>query len=104
MTLEEMEKSGAGKFMRADEFENAGITLMDNTPQEIVDVVREMADMIEGRSHPKEQGFWDAFPKSELHGEIHILIGSKFLKGYYAEGQEDTGSDTSARRIAAGSV
>jgi putative glycosyltransferase (TIGR04372 family) len=105
MTLEEIEKSGAGKFMRADEFTNAGIKLEDNTPQEITEVVCEMADMIEGRFYPKPQSeFWEAFPKSKLHGEIRLRIGSKFLKGYDAEREKDTWSDTSTRRIAAGSV
>jgi putative glycosyltransferase (TIGR04372 family) len=104
MSVDEIAKSDAGKFMRADEFENAGITLMYNTPQEIVDVVHEMADMIEGRFHPGSQAFWDAFPKSELHGEIRMRIGSKFLEAYDAEGQEDSSGDTGSRRLQAGAV
>jgi putative glycosyltransferase (TIGR04372 family) len=105
ISVSEIVESGAGKFMKAEEFLQNGIALEDNSPQEILDVVREMADMIEGRFHPaRQEEFWDAFPKSELHGEIRIRIGSKFLEGYHAEQQADTGSDTSTRRIAAGSV
>jgi putative glycosyltransferase (TIGR04372 family) len=108
ISVAEIVKSGAGKFMRADEFENAGITLEDNSPQEIVEVVREMADMIEGRFYPKPQReFWDAFPKSELHGAIRLRIGSSFLeesRGYDAGREKDSGSDTGARRLQAGAV
>ena len=100
MSIEQIRKSGAGRFMRTDQFEEAGIKLLDNTPAEITDVVREMADMVEGKSMPKEQKeFWDAFPRyvelmtgQPLHGEIRMKIGSKFLKGYDdAERQENTG-------------
>ena len=110
MTVEQIVASGAGRFMQAEEFKLAGIRLQDNTPQEIVDVVAEMADMIEGRFTPQSQNeFWDAFPRSNandvpLHGEIHIRVGSKFLRGYDAERKEDTRADTSARRIEASSV
>lgn len=113
MSIEQIRKSGAGRFMRVDQFEEAGIALEDNTPDEIAEVVREMADMVEGRFFPeKQEEFWDAFPRyvelltgQPLHGEIHMRIGSKFLKGYTdAEREEDTGDDTGARRLQAGAV
>ena len=82
MTLAEIYASGAGKFMRADEFEEAGITLVDNTPAEITAVVREM---VEPGSETQEE-FWKAFPRSSdgapLHGDILMRIGREFLKGY----------------------
>jgi putative glycosyltransferase (TIGR04372 family) len=112
MSIDEISKSGAGRFMRVDQFDLADIKLVDNTPQEITEVVREMAEMVEGRFAPNDQKeFWDAFPryfdptdKQPLHGEIRTRIGSKFLEEYYAEQQADSGSNTSTRRIAAGSV
>lgn len=88
MSVAEIAKSEAGKFMRADEFETAEITLVDNTPAEITAVVREMADMMEGRFRPSQQTeFWDAFPRSTvggapLHGEIRMRVGSEFMVGY----------------------
>jgi putative glycosyltransferase (TIGR04372 family) len=102
MTVAEIYACGAGHFMRADQFENEGITLVDNTPEEIKAVALEMVNCIEA---PAEQGtdwsyqkgpqrgriddFWDAFPrgvsefnKRPLHGEIRMRIGAEFLRGY----------------------
>ena len=116
MSIEQIKTSGAGRFMRMDQFEEAGIVLVDNTPAEITEVVREMAEMIEGRFYPDAQKeFWDAFPRyfeltngQPLHGEIRTRIGSKFLQEYKeqfdAERQEDSGSDTGPRRLQAGAV
>ena len=92
MTPAEIYASGAGHFMRADQFEDAGITLVDNTPEEIRDVAMEMADrQVDGYEviDVVPQPFWDAFPRSNsefnkrpLHGEIRMRIGAAFLKGY----------------------
>ena len=86
MTVDEIVASGAGHFMRADEFEEAGITLVDNTPEEIAQVAIEMAD---GIATDDQSAFWQAFPRSvskynnrPLHGEIRMRIGAEFLKGY----------------------
>ena len=108
MTVAEIAESGAGRFMRADEFERAEIKLIDNTPAEITEVVREMADMMVSQTHPGDQkAFWDAFPRHvegsmPLHGEIRLRVGTTFLRGYDAEREEDTGRDTGARRLEAG--
>lgn len=93
MTVEEIHSSGAGRFMRLDAFEDAKITLVDNTPEEILEVVREMADMVEGKFTPEEQfEFWHHFPRifepitgQPLHGDIRTNIGSHFLKQYTEE-------------------
>lgn len=91
MTLQEIYASGAGHFMRAENFEDAKITLVDNMPQEIADVV---AEFCEGPKYSPEDeaaqaAFWRAFPRSvdrykgyPLHGEIRMRIGREFLKGY----------------------
>ena len=86
MTPAEIYKSGAGHFMRAEEFADAGITLVDNTPEEITAAALEMAD---GLSQDDQSAFWDAFPRSNstytkgpLHGKINMRIGAEFLKGY----------------------
>lgn len=90
MTPAEIYASGAGKFMRADEFEEAGITLVDNTPAEIKAVVEEMVVCIEDYAASR-QAFWDTFPRSTspytgtpLHGKIRMRIGREFLKAYNA--------------------
>ncbi len=83
MTLAEIYKSGAGMFLTAEQFEEAGITLVDNTPEEISAVVREMAS---GRSTDDQSAFWKDFPRSAdgapLHGEILMRIGQEFLRSY----------------------
>jgi hypothetical protein len=105
-------ESGAGKFHHAQNFAHAGIKLEDNTPEEITEVVREMADMVEGKFTPADQSeFWAKFPRNideggryPLHGEIHMRIGSKFLRGYDAEREEDSRDNSGARRLQAGAV
>ena len=84
MSFKEIIESGAGQFMRAEEFERAGITLQDNSPEEIRDVVLEMA---QGISTEPQDEFWKAYPRSispynnrPLHGEIRMRIGAKFLE------------------------
>ena len=76
--------------MRTEQFDEAGIKLVDNTPEEITTVVMEMADKIERNHHQgPHKAFWAAFPRSNsaynnrpLHGAINMRIGREFLKGY----------------------
>ena len=99
MTFQEIIDSGAGHFMRAEQFEEADIKLVDNTPEEIKAVALEMAQRIEGvnATNPfwiagqesAQEAFWRTFPRSmsqynnrPLHGEIRMRIGAKFLKQY----------------------
>ena len=95
MTFAEIIASGAGHFMAAEQFEEAGITLVDNTPEEITAVAVEMAESVQPYPFkeyalPDYQAmFWDAFPrgvsefnKRPLHGKINMRIGREFLKGY----------------------
>ena len=88
MSVKEIVESGAGLFDRAQQFEAAGIKLVENTPEEIRDVALQMLE-------PKIPGderqaiWWMEYPRSvnphngvPLHGEINLRIGSKFLEGY----------------------
>ena len=86
MTPTEIWASGAGQFMRAEEYVEAGITLVDNTPEELKTAAEEMAD---GLSTDDQSAFWRDFPRSispytrtPIHGEIRMRIGCEFLKGY----------------------
>lgn len=89
MTFEEIIKSGAGQFMQAKDFEQAGITLIDNSPQELLAATQEMVAQCEGRTSIAKQDFWEKYPRNlspfnaqPLHGEIRMRIGREFLKGY----------------------
>ena len=86
MSFKEIVESGAGQFMRAEQFEKAGITLQDDSPEEIRDVVLEMA---QGMSTEPQDWFWKDFPRSispynqkPLQGEIRVRAGAKFLEQY----------------------
>lgn len=82
----------AGQFMRAEEYEGAGIKLESNSPQELIDVAEEMCDRMDWHGFPPDEAqdtFWREFPRSinpyngkPLHGAIRMRIGAKFLEGY----------------------
>lgn len=95
MTPAEIWASGAGQFMRAEEYAEAGITLVDNTPEEIRNAAEEMAEIASGypfhddANELRQARFWRDFPRSispytqtPLHGEIRMRIGREFLRGY----------------------
>ena len=86
MALKEVYDSKCGQFMSTPDFLDAGISLVDNTPEEIREVVLEMAD---GAKTDDQEKFWKDFPRSNsayndkpLHGEIKMRIGAKFCAQY----------------------
>jgi len=90
MSLQEIWDSKCGQFMSSDQFKEAGISLVDNTQDEIARAAVEMVAIVEGWAELKDQSwFWKQFPRSistynsrPLHGEIRMRIGEKFLEGY----------------------
>lgn len=95
----EIVAAGAGLFSRSDEYEKAGIALMENTDEEIKDVALEMANRLEGKppvgdgleemDEALQRSFWLAYPRSvskhnglPLHGEVTMRIGARFLRTY----------------------
>lgn len=95
MSVEEIAATDAGHFMRAEDFEREGITLVDNTAEEIAAAVVEMADALHRSpevdidTQGRQDAFWARFPRSlskynqkPLHGEIRMRIGAEFLRGY----------------------
>jgi len=86
MTFREIFESGTGKFLRTQKFAKHGIELIENTPEEILDVTTEMDGRLKGawgsteEDEELQERFWDIFPKSELHGEIYSRIGAEFLR------------------------
>ena len=110
MSIAEIIESKIGHAMRVSDFEAAGISLRENTPQEIQAVVQEMVEWVEGRWCPAEQtDFWERYPRSQsaydgqpLHGKMRLRIGASFLaEAESVQKQEDIGGDSGARRLEA---
>lgn len=94
LSCSEIFKSRAGFAMSSKEYEFCGVELIENTPEEICDVVFEMVKRLSGNwkigadDASIQQSFWDIFPKNAvdelignpLHGEIRGLFGSAFLR------------------------
>jgi hypothetical protein len=80
--------------MRASDYESRDIKLIENTPEEIRDVVIEMVERLSGTWQPKEDDealqrrFWEMYPTDAvdpyqggpLHGEIRARFGAAFLR------------------------
>ncbi len=72
-------------------FDQAGVTLENNTSEEIFKVAMEMADKVEGNWIAGDQTwFWKTFPTSivggaPLHGRMKMRIGREFLKEYQTQ-------------------
>lgn len=85
MSVKEIIASGAGIFFKSEQYAAAGISMQENTPEEIKDAALEMLDL------PKDSQawFWDQYPRSlsphnglPLHGQIRLRIGKNFLEQY----------------------
>ncbi|MCX5713869.1 MAG: TIGR04372 family glycosyltransferase [Candidatus Omnitrophica bacterium] len=87
MTFQEMIDTGAGRFARTEEFEKAGIDVVENTPLELTSLVIEMDDKIRGNWKPsKEDGdlqkhFWSIIRPNLSFNNINIRAGAEFLRG-----------------------
>ena len=88
MSLREIFEADLGLATLGPLFQKAGVTLENNTSQEIFDVAMEMADRVEGKVDDTPQpAFWDNFPQLVANGGpvnkvTRIRIGREFLKGY----------------------
>lgn len=86
MTFREILDSGAGRFLRTQQFEEQGIELVENTPQEITALAIEMDERLKGTWETTKEDeelrgrFWGLFPKSDLHGKMVSHIGTEFLR------------------------
>jgi len=94
LSLREIFTHGVGFSLRTSDYESKDIDLIENTPEEIRDVVVEMAERMQGTWRPRpnddalQRRFWeiysadahDAYRDRPLHGEIRCRFGSQFLR------------------------
>jgi putative glycosyltransferase (TIGR04372 family) len=94
LSLAEIFARGAGFLYAASEYQECGIRLVENTPEEIRDLAVEMDERLKGTWRPHEDDealqkrFWEIFPKNEpgtdrgypWHGEIRGRVGAAFLR------------------------
>lgn len=94
LALGEIFTQGVGFSLYASEYASHGVKLIDNTAEEIRDVVIEMAERVNGTWQPHEDDddlqhrFWEIFPADAvdafvgrpLHGRIRSRVGAIFLR------------------------
>ena len=93
LTLQEIFTRRVGFCASSAEYAANEVDLIENSPEEIRDVVIEMADRLKGVFQPMEadealqRKFWEIFPVEAvglngvpLHGEIHSRYGANFLR------------------------
>ncbi len=86
MTFREIFESGAGYFSHSDKYQNIGVDLIENTPEDIAAVILEMEGRLKGTWQTTEEDeklqrrFWEIFQGNDLHGEIRSHIGADFLR------------------------
>ena len=86
MTFREILESGAGLFFAVAKFQEMGIDLHDNTPEEIAAVALEMEARTSGtwettqEDEDLQRRFWSLFKPSDWNREFRSRIGSQFLR------------------------
>ena len=86
MTFREIAESRAGRFSLTEQYEAKGLEPVQNTPEEIAALAREMDDRIRGVWQTTEEDedlqrrFWALFPASELNQVFLCRIGAEFLR------------------------
>lgn len=93
LSLCEIFSYGVGYCSASIQYESKGVTLIENTPEEIRDVALEMEERIEGiwKSQPGDETlqsrFWEVFPTNAVdsqgrryHGEIRSRFGAMYLR------------------------
>ena len=90
LSLDEIFDNNVAYALTTDEFKNNGVYLVDNSPEEIRDLVIEMDDRINGNSLDEHkasksksiENYLNNLNKDQknLHGNINSLFGSKFLE------------------------
>lgn len=86
LKLREILDLGIGRLFKSEEFDELGVELVENTPEEITAVAMEMEERLKKRWQTSEEDeelqrrFWSLFKSSELNGKVLLRIGRDFLR------------------------
>lgn len=86
LTFEQILKSGIGRYLSSRQYEQMGIEVIENTPQEISDAAIEMDKRLKGTWQESEEDkqlqkhFWELFKISDLNHIFLSRIGAQFLR------------------------
>ena len=85
LTFAEVLGSAVGRFLASEDYSNGGLEIVDNTPEEIRDVVLEMLEELAGRASlsAEDRDLQDRFNALLPHGplpEYPVRVGKAFLR------------------------
>jgi putative glycosyltransferase (TIGR04372 family) len=86
LAFSEIIQSEIGRFLKTEQYEKAGIELIDNTPEEITSVALEMAGRLKGSWQTTEDDeelqrrFWALFKPNDLNSVFRARIGTEFVR------------------------
>ena len=86
MTFREVIQSNLGFALQTQEYEQAGVEIIENTPEEIRDVAVEMDERIKGTWETCEEDdvlqgrFWSLYKVKDLNVGFRSRLGREFLR------------------------
>ena len=86
LTFRETLSSSTGRFLQSEQYEQAGLEVVDNSPEEIAELAREMDERLKGTWRTTEEDdalqrrVWSLFTPNELNQVFNIRIGAAFLR------------------------
>lgn len=86
LTFREILNSAIGQFFETRLYGESGIEIINNTPEEIIDLAVEMDERLKGtwvttdEDEELQRRFWNLFKNSPLHGKINARMGRDFLR------------------------
>jgi len=86
MTFREIIESGAGRYLYAQQYEEHGIQLIENTPEEITAVTMEMYERLQETWQTTEEDkelqrrFWSLIKSSKINRVVRSRVGTEFLR------------------------
>ena len=86
MAFREALEGGVGSFSRSEEYEERGIDVVENSPEEITALALEMDDRLKGTwqgevgDEELQQRFWSPFPIADADRPYLPRIGAEFLR------------------------